>query len=328
MKLDIIPLWLIDFNDNTFVIRFGAGKLLRLNSIREVGLINLPILKEKDGGYLIISGYKRLLACKELGIEEVLSKVYNPQEITNKGCLKIVFYENEERFGDMEKAELLMKFKTLCKLEESELRQDVLSLLGIPQSQKNCEKYFRLAGLEREIKEAFYSQKITLEQAVILSEMPSPSRMEMLERVFLRYKMNTNESREVVKEIQEACMRDKKGIREVIDEIEIKISQGDIKTDSFRRELKLMRYPMLNGVEEEFKGCLKDLNLPKDVTIHHTPFFEGNHVEIRVKIESAKRFSEILSYFESVRKMALIDKLLGIVKEGRQRRNFNHNDYE
>ena len=78
-----------------------------------------------------------------------------------------------------------------------------------------------------------------------------------------------------------------------------------------------MRYPMLTRVEEEFKDCLKSLNVPKDLTIHHPHFFEGNCIEIRMRIESAQRLSEILSYLNSVLEEGLIDKFLGIVKEGR-----------
>ena len=176
----------------------------------------------------------------------------------------------------------------------------------------------RLCELEKEIKYAFYSQKIIIEQAIILSEVPSSLRIEILNRVLLKCKVNTNETREIVREIVEITARDKGSVKEIIDEIELKISQGDVKTDSFKRELKVMRYPMLTRVEEEFKDCLKSLNVPKDLTINHPPFFEGNYIEIRMRIESAQRLSENFSYLESVLKKGLIDKLLGIVKEGKQ----------
>jgi hypothetical protein len=177
----------------------------------------------------------------------------------------------------------------------------------------------RLGALEREIKDAFYSQKITVEQAIILSESSSYSRIEILNRVLLKLKMNTNETREVVKEINEIAVRDKKGVNEVIDDILLKIGRGDLKADSFRRELKLMRYPIFTKVEEEFKDCLRDLNLPKDVAIHHSPFFEGNHVEIKMRIGSAKKLSEILSYLSSLLHNGLMNRLLAIVIEGGKR---------
>jgi len=317
MELDNIPISKIDFDDDTFLLGLRIDSPLLLNSIKEIGLINPPILRDKNHVYQIISGYKRLEACKKLGIEEIFSRVYKSGEISNEECLKIIFYENQERLGDMEKAELLLKFKRLCGLEQNELTQRMLPFLGILPSRKNFERYMRLAELEKEIKAAFYSEKITIEQAIILSKVEDPIRIEIQKRVLLKYKMNTNETREVIKEIQEHALRNKRSVEEIIDQIEHKIGQGDARADLFRRELKLTRYPMLTRVEEEFKDCLKSLNVPKDLTIHHPSFFEGNYIEIRMRIESTQRLPEIFSYFESVLKKGLIDKLLGIVKEGR-----------
>ena len=179
MKLYKIPISQIEFDDETF--RLGLSKDISsvLNSIKEVGMINPPVLREKENKYQIISGYKRLKACKELGIEEVFSRFYKSDEISNEECLKIVFYENQERLGDMGKAELLLIFKRLCGLEQSELTQRVLPFLGILPSRKNFERYMRLAELEKEIKAAFYSEKITIEQAIILSEVEDPIRIEI-----------------------------------------------------------------------------------------------------------------------------------------------------
>ena len=123
MKLDNILISKIDFDDDTYLLGSRIDSPLLLNSIKEIGLINPPILRDKNHVYQIISGYKRLKACKELGIEEVFSRVYKSGEISNEECLKIIFYENQERLGNMEKAELLLKFKRLCGLEQNELTQ-------------------------------------------------------------------------------------------------------------------------------------------------------------------------------------------------------------
>lgn len=95
-----------------------------------------------------------------IGHRRGFSRVYKSDEISNGECLKIVFYENHERLGDMEKAELLLKFKRLCGLEQNELSQRVLPFLGILPSRKNFEKYMRLAELEKETKDAFILKKL------------------------------------------------------------------------------------------------------------------------------------------------------------------------
>lgn len=133
--------------------------------------------------------------------------------------------------------------------------------------------------------------------------------------MLLRFKLNTNETREFVREVQEVGFRDGKSVSELIDEIESRVSKGATKGD-FRRELKLMRYPRLTQVEEEFKNCVKDLSLPKEVNIFHPAFFEGNYIEIRMRIESSMKLQEILSILGSAIDKGEIDRLIRIIKEG------------
>ncbi|MER3446926.1 MAG: hypothetical protein C4291_08830 [Candidatus Dadabacteria bacterium] len=134
--------------------------------------------------------------------------------------------------------------------------------------------------------------------------------------MLLRFKLNANETREAIREIQEIAFRDKKSINETIDEILLKVGQSQVRVDSFRRELKLMRYPFLSQVEEEFRDCLNDLSLPKEISIHHPPFFEGSYIEIRIKVESTERLSQILSHLISAVERGLIDRLMSIVRDG------------
>jgi hypothetical protein len=77
-----------------------------------------------------------------------------------------------------------------------------------------------------------------------------------------------------------------------------------------------MRYPVLTKAEEEFRDCLKGLDLPKEVNVFHAPFFEGNHLELRIRIENVEEFSLALSYLSSALAKGEINRLLAIVKEG------------
>ncbi|HWP90833.1 MAG TPA: ParB N-terminal domain-containing protein [Thermodesulfobacteriota bacterium] len=315
MKFEYVPLALVDFQNHSFFVgpERDIGSLE--DSIKEVGLINPPVLRRTGDKYQIISGRRRLEACKELGFSRVFSKTYETHEISDEDCLKLVLYDNQERIGELEKAELLLKFRDICGLDEMELTKRVLPYLGIPPARRSIEKYVRLGKLEHEIKDGIYSQRITLEQALILSETAGANRMEIFRRVLLRMRLNTNETRDVVKEIQEVASRDKRGVGKIIDEIESKCGGGELK-NAFRRELKLMRYPVLTQAEEEFRDCLMGLDLPKEVNVFHAPFFEGNHLEFRIRVESVEKLSRVLSYLSSALAKGEIDRLLTIVREG------------
>lgn len=317
MKFEAIPLTALDFYDKTFLIGSSDDYTGILNSIKEVGIINPPSLRSNGDKYQIICGWKRIKACKQLGYDEIPSSVYEMEELADEDCLKFLLYENQQRLNEIDKAELIFKFKFLCGLNDNDLILKVLPLIGIGATRKNLERYMSLTGLESEIKEACYAEKISLEQVVSLSEVEGDKRVEILRRILKRFKFNNNETREMIRDLVAVASRDKVSIGKVIDRISSEIGGSGGKSE-FRHALRRLRYPTLSKVEENYKTCLSAFNLPKDITLYHSPFFEGNDLEIRLTFETSDRLSELLSYLSSVVDDRSIEKLLNIVKEGEQ----------
>lgn len=76
MKLEVVPLAIVNLQDRTFFIGQEGDIGLLKDSIEGIGLINPPILRRVGEKYQIICGRKRLKACKELGLREVFSRTY------------------------------------------------------------------------------------------------------------------------------------------------------------------------------------------------------------------------------------------------------------
>ncbi len=316
MKIETIPLSSVNLHDTTFFIGSIGNISVLKNSINEVGLLTPPSLIKKGNRFQILSGWKRISACKQLSFEEILSKVYEANELTNQNCLRLIYHENQERLTDPEKAEIFNKFRTLCCYEEDQLFSEVFPMLGISPSRKNFEKYMSFSNLENKIKNAFFDESISYEQFVFLSEVQNGDRVQMLQRILLKFKLNKNETREITREIRGVALRDSKSIGTVIDELEAKIDNAGRK-DDFRHELKKLRYPSLTKTEDEFKAILKDLNLPKELNFFYPPYFEGNNLEIRLKFNRSQRLSEIISYLFAKIESGEIEKLMNIVREGK-----------
>jgi hypothetical protein len=317
MKFEAVQLTALDFHDKTFWIGSSEDHTNIQHSIKEVRVINPPSLRRNGDKYQIICGWKRINVCKRLGYDEIPSSVYEMNELSCEDCLKFVFYDNQQRFTDIDKAELIFKFKFLCSLNDDDIIRKVLPMIGIGATRKNLEGYMSLAGLESEIREAYYGQKISLEQVVLLTEVDVNQRLEIFGRIFKRFKLNNNETREIIRELLAVASRDKMSVGEVIDHILSEIGGSGGKNE-FRHVLRSLRYPTLSKVEENYKTCLTGFNLPEDIGIFHSPFYEGNDLEIRLRFKSSGRLSEILTYLSSVATDGSIEKLLNIVREGKQ----------
>ena len=78
-KIEDINIKLIDnFKDHPFKVLDNDELKTLEDSIKTNGLMEAVILRpKKDGRYEMISGHRRLLACKKLGLESIPSRVRN-----------------------------------------------------------------------------------------------------------------------------------------------------------------------------------------------------------------------------------------------------------
>lgn len=317
MKVVSIDLSLIDFNDLTLFTGYKEDISSIQDSIREIGIINPPILMHKGEGYQIITGWKRLISSRKLGHTQALCSVYGSGEISDKECIKIIYQDNRATMSELELAELIMLFGQLCSPDDKELINNVLPLFGIPPSRKHLDKIISLSSLQKEIKDSFYTGGITIEQAQMLSELTPENRGPILLDVILKYRLNKNESRQVIGNIEEITLRDQKSVIEVINEVENAMDDNKKGKNELRQQLKRLRYPALSKVEEEYKRQLDNLNLPREVNIFVHQYFEGNDIELRLKVKSPEEFSKILSSLEDSLHSGGIEKLLDIIKHGK-----------
>ena len=320
MKVVHIDLSLIDFNDLTFFTGNSNKNLISSlqDSIKKIGIINAPILKEKGGKYKIVTGWKRLFSCRELGYAQALCSVYGSEEISDQESFKIIYQDNRYRISELELSELIMMFKNSCSLDDKELINNVLPQFEIPPSRKHLDKYIGLSSLDKAIKEAFYEDKITIEQAQMLCELTPENRLPVLTNVLLRYKFNNNESQQVINNIEEIALRDLKSVEEVVYNAENTMVEEKRGKNELRGQLKRMRYPALSKVEEKYRKEVDNLNLPKEVNLLVNQFFEGNDIEFRMKVKSTQEFSRILSSLEDSLSSGAIEKLLHIIKHGHE----------
>lgn len=316
MEVTSLDLSLIDLEDKTFLVGNKENFSFVQSSIKEIGLLYPPILRSKGKKYQIVTGWKRILSCRELGFSKVLCKIYDSSELTDNDCLKMIFYDNKDNFSDLEFGELIQLLKDLGHLEDKELITDILPLLEVPPNRKNLDKYLGLALLDKVIKDAYYEDKITIEQCQMLSELNSSNQIPMLNLLLLKYNLNNNESRQVIQIIEELTLRDSKTVSQVILEAEDEAKIQSIGKNELRQQLRKMRYPDLSTVEAKYNKAIQDLKLPKNVNLHINQFFEGNDIEFRIKIGSPDELSLILSHLEVSLDNDSINRLFELIKKG------------
>ena len=96
-KLQNIPISAIDFKNKAYTFRHSFNVDDLEESIKYEGLLYPPILVKESDRFVVVAGYRRLLACQKLGKEEVSCVVHEQNDLEKDELLKISIVENTKR---------------------------------------------------------------------------------------------------------------------------------------------------------------------------------------------------------------------------------------
>ena len=131
-----IPMSEIDTTDLTCHLGLFVDPAPLVDSLALVGLINPPILRQRqDLKYQIVCGFRRVEACKTLGWQEVRSRVME-HGLSGFDVLKLAILDNRShrKLHVVEQAQGIRKLSP--HVPPGSRLQRLSSLLGLPRNQK------------------------------------------------------------------------------------------------------------------------------------------------------------------------------------------------
>jgi hypothetical protein len=124
--------------------------------------------------------------------------------------------------------------------------------------------------------------------------------------LFSPLKLGENRLREMFSLLDEISKRDRLRVREIVDWPEIqaillhKELTASQRTERVKKILMDLRYPKLHELEETFNRKRRSLDLPSQVSLSHSPFFEGKELKIEFQFETVEQFQSIVSSLSSL----------------------------
>ncbi len=163
-------------------------------SIKQHGLIQPVIVIEKDNGYMLLAGERRLRATKLAGLDTIKAIV---ADIESKNLRELALIENIQR-EDLNPIELAISYKEL--IEEYDITQEELSSI-IHKSRTQITNTLRLLSLSDRTKELLSSGKISQGHAKVLVGL-SVEDEEMVVNTITGQKLSVRETESLVKKIK------------------------------------------------------------------------------------------------------------------------------
>ena len=164
----------VPFEDYPFQIRDNAEMEMLKDSIRESGILMPVAVRPKEKQYEILSGHRRIHACKQLGIETVPALI---KELSRDSAVIFMVDSNLHREGllpsekafayKMKLEAMKHQGRTSVQLGQKSSRDMLAASAG--ESATQIQRYIRLTHLEKPLLDLVDEGRIALTPAVELS---------------------------------------------------------------------------------------------------------------------------------------------------------------
>ena len=291
MKKERIDLNEIFLKDERYRTSFHFSLEKLKLSLKETGLLHPPLVVFRSERFILVSGWKRILACAELSLSPI--PVLITEEKDDLKTFLMAFYENlaTREFSLLEKAEILTRLKRFGE-DEKRIIRHYLPLLDIPATLLYLDTYLAFSQFEPEVKKAVHEKNMSFSSVKPLVEFSSRERKQLLP---LLLPLGQNKRRELLEDILEVSRKSDTAVHKILLSPEIKAVQESEtltplqKADSIRLLSRKKRYPAFSSLQDSFESLLRKIDWPEEIAISPSPFFEEEDFTVRFTFRSEEQ---------------------------------------
>lgn len=304
----------IDLTDTTYRITTQAdhGDLVR--SITDVGLLNPPILTIKKPSFVVVSGFRRIHACEDLGWNEISVRILN-SDTTHHECTKIAIADNsfQRSLNLVEQSRAIGMLIDIFGDINSVTK--INSSLGLPDNPSLTDKILSIRSLPLFIQKSILDDTISLAIALELGKFEQKT-ADLFLTIFQQLKLSFSKQKEIILLANEVALRDNvpliciledEYMRNVLDDKEIDRNK---RSDKIRNYLKRKRFPEITRAENKFARNLKNLRLGTGAKLTPPKNFEGINYSLTFNFSSLKELKDRKAILEHLISNPGIRKIL------------------
>ncbi len=274
-----IPLSTIDSTDDTYRVSSDGDVGMLAKSIRSFGLINPPIVSPNPNRVVILSGFRRIEACRQLEWPDIDVRMVG-ETVDDLHCCAIAITENtyQRPLNHIETSRAIHMISSLC-ADVPDLTE-LSHKLGLPDSPAMIGKLKGLCLLPQPLQQGVLSGTLSLAMALELGRL-EPAAAVAFAGLFDELKPSLNKQRELITLVREIGHREELTILALMtsDDLMGIVTDDNLdrtqKTRRIRNHLRRRRYPSLSGAEERFDDAVRALSLKRGMRVIPPRNFEG-----------------------------------------------------
>ena len=318
-SLHKVSLSQLDVMDEKFRISTQLADESLKNSIREIGLVNPPLLQLRgDQRLRIVLGFRRIQALQAISISEIDAFVVQGEPTDSELFRFALKAETSERtFSEVEISGIIHKLRKTFQITESEIVTVFFPLMGLGKNPKILELYGPLYYLEPEIQLAVDRNDLSVEVAAAIAKVEPKDRLAFF-NLIQNLRLGKNRQRVFWALLTDIARIEKRNVNEILLDAEFtKIISAEKltpnqKVELVKSELWRRRYPRYSAVESEFQQMLKEMKLPPQMSLRPPAFFEGEDFQVSFSFKNPEEFKARVKLLQRLQDSEHIQKLVAL----------------
>jgi len=318
------PLAKIDFSDERNRITLGdAGGFLK-KSIRELGIINPPLVAENGaGGFRIICGFRRVMCARAesghepgSGVPDVLITCALARGFSEADEIAASVEDNaaSRRLGPVEISSAIAGLSKY--FDKKFIIEKYFDSFGIQKSEFAFARYLEIASLSDAARDAVASGKLPMQAASFLVEF-SRKRQEDFMRLASDCRMGANLLTEMAKNIFEISRQRRVAIDSIFETIGLENVISDDKLNSneksglLRERVLDLKFPEYRSRLGAFQESVKKLGCAGVISVNPFPYFEKDEINVSFTIKNASEVKKRIGDIRKFENSDLIKEFVG-----------------
>ena len=286
-----------------------------LESIRYDGLLTPPLVIKKRSAFVVVSGFRRIAACRKLKYCDITARILKP-ETGAFDCLRMAIAENalQRSLNLIETSRSLQKLSAF--IPGSHELVDLASSLGLAVDVPIIDKIKGLCLLPKPIQDSILGGSISLTVAMELESL-EPDCAIIFSRIFDQLRVGINKQKDILNLAREISSREGLHIKELLEDdhiIEI-MTHKDLdrgqKSRRLRAYLKQRRYPRIVEAEKKFETHRKNLKLGNNIRLIPPKNFESTSYGLNLAFSNIEDLKSIHRRIYEMIQHPDLEKILG-----------------
>ena len=288
-------------------------------SIGDLGLLNPPFLHAPDDHkYLIVSGFKRVAACRHLGYTKILAHLLKqdtpPARVAELAICDNALQRSLNLVETSRSLNLLSKF-----VDDPSTLAKACRRLGLPDHPSMMGKIMGVCRMPAAVQEGLLEGTISLNTALTLGGL-GPETVAALVDMFTELHLSHSKQREILTNLDDIKRRDRTEINVLFQDLQLRdlLSNPETsraqKANLVRRHFRSKRFPLLTFTEETFQEESKKIVLGDNIRLHAPSGFESNEYVFSMNIKNVPDLERSILNLKKALANPALKKILGLNK--------------